>query len=180
MTRLLATLLTLTALLGACAPAGPQLPAGAYQIRPGDVPEIQYRMLDSVNALRAQAGVPPLSLDARLTAAAQAHAVDMSRQRRAWPFGADGSSPYDRVARAGFGGALVAELYAQTFETELDTLAAWVDDGAWGDEILDPEATDMGFAWRQDPSGLLWWVIVLGDRSVAAPGTEASELTAAF
>lgn len=169
MTRLLAGLFLLTALLTGCAPTGPQLPAGAYQIRPGDVPEIQYRMLDSVNALRARTGVAPVTLDPRLTAAAQAHAVDMSRQRRAWPFGADGSSPYDRLARAGYDGALVAELYAQTFETELDTLAAWVDDGAWGPEILAPDATDMGFAWQQDPSGLLWWVIVMGDRSTAGP-----------
>jgi len=174
MTRLPAAMLLLTALLGACAPAGPRLPGGAYQIRPEDVPQIQYRMLDSVNALRAQAGVAPLSLDARLTAAAQAHAVDMSRQRRAWPFGADGTSPYDRVARAGFGGTLVAELYAQTFETELDTLAAWVDDGAWGAAVLDPAATDMGFAWQQDPTGLLWWVIVLGERG--AGGTRGSAL----
>ncbi len=170
MTRLLAGLCLLTALISGCAPTGPTLPSGAYQIRPSDVPEIQYRMLDSVNALRARAGVAPVTLDARLTAAAQAHATDMSRQRRAWPFGADGSSPYDRVARAGFGGALVAELYAQTFETELDTLAAWVDDGAWGPEILAADATDMGFAWQQDPSGLLWWVIVMGDRTTGSAG----------
>ena len=176
MTRLLAGLLLLTALIPACAPTGPNLPSGAYQIRPGDVPEIQYRMLDSVNALRASAGVAPVALDARLTAAAQAHATDMSRQRRAWPFGADGSSPYDRVERAGFDGALVAELYAQTFETELDTLAAWVDDGAWGAEILAPDATDMGFAWQQDPSGLLWWVIVMGDRGSAGTGVSALDL----
>jgi uncharacterized protein YkwD len=178
MTRLLAALLLCPALLAACAPVGPQVPAGAYQIRPNDVPEIQYRMLDSVNALRAEAGVAPVALDARLTAAAQAHATDMSRQRRDWPFGADGTSPYDRVQRAGYGGALVAELYAQTFETELDTLAAWVDDGAWGAEILDPAATDMGFAWQQDPSGLLWWVIVMGERASpnAVPGTDAPVL----
>lgn len=169
MTRLLAALLVFPLLLGACAPVGTQVPSGAYRIGPNDGPEIQYRMLDSVNALRARAGVTPVALDARLTAAAQAHATDMSRQRRAWPFGADGTSPFDRVSRAGYGGALVAELYAQTFETELDTLAAWVDDGAWGAEILDPDATDMGFAWQQDPSGLLWWVIVLGDRGSAVP-----------
>ncbi len=174
MTRLLAALILFPLVLGACAPTGPQMPSGAYRIGPADVPEIQYRMLDSVNALRSQAGVAAVALDARLTAAAQAHATDMSRQRRAWPFGADGSSPYDRVSRAGYGGALLAELYAQTFETELDTLAAWVDDGAWGGEILDPAATDMGFAWQQDPSGLLWWVIVMGDRSTAAPMQGAS------
>jgi uncharacterized protein YkwD len=158
--------------LSACAPTGPSVTSdGVYRIRADDIADVQYRMLDSVNALRAGAGVAPVALDARLTAAAETHAQDMSRQQRAWPFGSNGSSPYDRVARSGYQGALVAEMYAQTFETELDTLAAWVDDGAWGDEILNPEATDMGFAWQQDSTGLLWWVIVLGngDAASAAP-----------
>lgn len=150
------------AMLSAC-DMGPSVSsAGVYHIRPGDVGEIQYRMLDSVNALRRGAGVAPVVLNANLTAAAETHARDMSRQSRAWPFGSDNSSPYDRVARSGFGGSLVAEVYAQTYETELETLAAWVDDGAWGDAILDPKATDMGFAWQQDRSGLIWWAITLG------------------
>jgi uncharacterized protein YkwD len=166
MLRISGVLAVLTLAVSACAPQGPTVTgSGVYQIRASDEADVQYRMLDSVNALRAGVGAPPLALDPRLTAAAKTHAQDMSRQRRAWPFGSDGSSPYDRIARSGYQGTLATELYAQTFETELDTLAAWVDDGAWGDEILDPAVTDMGFAWQQDPSGLLWWVIVLGDGS---------------
>jgi|SRR6056297_1527304 len=156
--------------LTACAPAGPTVDgAGIYRIRAADRDDIQFRMLDSVNALRAGVGAPPLSLNAALTAAAETHARDMSRQQRAWPFGSDGSSPYDRISRSGYGGGLVAEVYSQTYETELETLAAWVDDGAWGDEILDPSATDMGFGWQQDNNGLIWWAIVLGDRSAPLP-----------
>lgn len=152
--------------LAACAPQGLSVSGpGVYKISARDTAEIQYRMLDSVNALRAGVGAQPLALNPRLTAAAETHAKDMSRQGRAWPFGSDRSSPYDRVARAGYSGQLVAELYAQTYETELDTLAAWVNDGAWGEAILNPAADEMGFAWQQDPSGLLWWVIVLGDSS---------------
>ncbi|QIE40798.1 CAP domain-containing protein [Rhodobacteraceae bacterium SC52] len=170
MLRISGVLTVLLLGLGACAPqSGPLVSsAGVYSIRSGDVADIQYRMLDSVNALRAGAGVAPVELDARLTAAAETHARDMSRQQRAWPFGSDGSSPYDRIGRSGYQGTLVAELYAQTFETELDTLAAWIDDGAWGEEILSPDATDMGFSWKQDNTGLLWWVILLGDGSTLA------------
>lgn len=150
--------------LSACE-TGPSVSgAGVYRIRAGDTAEIQYRMLDSVNALRAGVGAPPVALNANLTAAAETHARDMSRQGRAWPFGSDRSSPYERVARSGYPGALVAEVYSQTYETELDTLAAWVNDGAWGDAILDRDATDMGFAWQQDSSGLIWWAITLGAR----------------
>jgi len=163
------SLILLCSALAACA-TGPTVDNGIYRLRDSDRAEIQYRMLDAVNALRAGAGVTPLAFSAELTASAESHARDMSRQSRAWPFGSDGSNPYDRLRRTGFAGQLVGEIYAQTYETELDVLAAWVDDGAWGDQILDPDATDMGFAWQQDRSGLIWWVIVLGDRSLAQPG----------
>lgn len=163
MPRLLSIVSVLLLFLAACSTGGPTTnKEGVYKIRAGDRDDIQYRMLDSVNALRQGAGAAPLRLNSQLTASAASHAKDMSRQQRAWPFGSDGSSPYDRIARSGYGGVLVAEIYSQTFETELETLAAWVDDGAWGDEILDPDATDMGFAWQQDSNGLIWWSITLG------------------
>lgn len=154
--------------LAACDPAGPTASGeGVYRIRAGDTERVQQRMLEAVNAMRAAAGVQPVRLDAQLTAAARGHAREMSRQRRAWPFGSNGSTPYDRVQAAGYQGNLLSEVYSQTFETELETLAAWVQDGAWGGEILDPEARDMGFAWQQDNSGLIWWVVTMGDGSVS-------------
>lgn len=153
--------------LAAC-DTGPSVnKSGVYVLRDGDKAEVQYRMLDSVNALRAGKGAAPLRLDSQLTAAAETHAADMSRQGRAWAYGSDRSFPYDRIARAGYSGQLVVEIYSQSYETELETLAAWVDDGAWGDEILDPDATDMGFGWHQDSSGLIWWCITLGQSGTA-------------
>lgn len=167
MNRLGLLLIPLALTLTACAPAGqPTGGQGVYKIKPGDAAKIQYRMLDEVNSLRAGAGAPPVELNSQLNAAAETHARDMSRQGRAWPFGSDQSSPYDRIQRAGFSGQLVAELYAQTFETETEILAAWVRDGAWGPEILQPQANQMGFAWTQDSSGLIWWDIILGDSSM--------------
>lgn len=160
---LLPCLISASLALSACTGAGPATNSeGVYKIRSGDTAEIQYRMLDSINALRAGAGAAPLQLNASLTAAAKTHAKDMSRQQRAWPFGSDGSSPYERIQRAGYFGGLVAEMYSQSFETELETLTAWVEDGAWGPELLNKDATDLGFAWQQDNNGLIWWAVTLG------------------
>ncbi|MFV0245098.1 MAG: CAP domain-containing protein [Qingshengfaniella sp.] len=159
------TLAALCTVLAACDLPGAQVGGGGvYQIRERDHDEITQRMLDSVNTLRRGAGAQPVDLSPALTASAQLHANDMSRQQRAWPFGSDGASPYDRLRRGGYGGALVGEAYAQTFETEMEILAAWVENGAWGDQILDPAATDMGFAWHQDQNGLIWWAITMGNR----------------
>lgn len=138
--------------------------SGIYRISDRDRAEIQYRVLDSVNYLRQSAGAAPLTLDARLTSAAQTQANDMSRQQRAWPFGSDGSNPYERVARSGYGGSFITEMYSQSYETELETVTAWMQDKAWGPALLDPDATDMGFAWRQDSNGLTWWALTLGQR----------------
>lgn len=133
-----------------------------YRIKPGETREIQFRMLDSVNTLREAAGVAPLTLDDRLTAAAATHARDMSVQNRPWHFGSDGSSPVDRVRRVGYTGQLVGETISETYETELETLAAWMEEDITRGVILSPDARQMGFAWHQDPGGKIWWTMVLG------------------
>ncbi len=161
----------LFALLAACAPPPPTSPAigadgrplpSVYRIRASDEDNVKFRMLDSVNALRQAAGAPQLQLDARLTAAAATHARDMSVQNRPWHFGSDGSSPIDRVRRSGYSGELVGENISETYETETETLAAWMDDPASRSVILDPRARAMGFDWFQEPNGKLWWTLVTG------------------
>jgi len=77
-------------------PDGLPLPQ-VYNIKASDTGDIQFRMLDSVNTLRAAAGLSPVALDAELNAAAATHSRDMSAQNRPWLFGSDGSSPLDRA-----------------------------------------------------------------------------------
>ncbi|QDY71444.1 CAP domain-containing protein [Qingshengfaniella alkalisoli] len=154
------------AILSACAPAGSQIPTraadGIYHIDSEDAEEIRARSLEAVNFMRANRGAAPVAINPALNAAAQIHANDMSRQHRAWPFGADGSTPYDRVQRAGYTGELIGEVYSQSYETELETLQEWIQNGDWGPELVNPEATEMGFAWHQDNDGLIWWAITMG------------------
>ena len=132
-----------------------------YEITPDVAAQIPFRMLDGVNALRSAAGMPTLSLDARLNAAAETHSIDMARQNRPWHFGSDGSSPLDRLRRVGFTGQLVGETIAESYETELQTLAAWMELSDTRNVIMDPAARLMGLAWYQEPAGKLWWTMVL-------------------
>lgn len=169
MARLLGLIFSALLALSACAaPPEPQIgPDGkplpkVYRIRGGQTAEIQYRMLDSVNALREAAGRPPVQLNSRLNAAAATHSRDMSIQNRPWHFGSDGSSPIDRVNRVGYEGSLVGENISETYETELETLAAWMDKPSTRDVILSPQAKDMGFSWLQENNGKIWWTLVMG------------------
>ncbi len=154
-------------------PDGKPLPK-LYRISAADSGRIQFRMLDSVNALREAAGVATVSQNARLNAAAATHARDMSLQNRPWHFGSDGSSPIDRLARVGYPGRLVGETISETYETELETLSAWMDKPDTRRVILDATATDFGFSWHQDPNGKIWWTMVLGTQSLAPTIAQAT------
>jgi len=119
-------------------------------------------MLDSVNALRRAAGLGNLELNAQLNAAAATHSRDMAVQNRPWHFGSDGSSPIDRVQRAGYKLTMLGENISETFETELETLAAWMQQSDTRSVIVEPKARDMGFAWFQEPGGKIWWTLIVG------------------
>ena len=87
----------------------------------------------------------------------------MSLQNRPWHFGSDGSSPIQRVQRSGFQGQLVGENISETFETEIETLGAWMDKPDTRRVILSPNADSLGFAWYQEKNGKIWWTMILGD-----------------
>ncbi|MCX7646693.1 MAG: CAP domain-containing protein [Rhodobacteraceae bacterium] len=150
----------MAALAAACAPMA-EGPVG-YRISAADAPRIQARVLESVNSLRAAAGVGTLTLNAQLNNAAAAHSRDMALQQRPWHFGSDGSSPIDRVRRAGYPGQLRGENISETYETELETLAAWMSQIDTRDVILDPTARELGFSFYQEPNGKIWWTLITG------------------
>ncbi|MFB9149134.1 CAP domain-containing protein [Roseovarius ramblicola] len=168
MIRIHVLLLGAVLALAACAASSPQMgPDGkplprVYRISPGETREVRFRMLDAVNSLREGAGVKPLILDNKLTAAAATHSRDMSVQERPWHFGSDGSSPLDRIQRVEYEGEFIGETISETYETELETLAAWMEDDVTRRVILSSEARRMGFAWHQDPGGKIWWTMTLG------------------
>lgn len=157
-----------TAFLAACTTPSPTItPEGepvqrVYRIRAGEEAKIQFRALDTINALRSAAAQQPLQLNSLLNAAAATHARDMSVQNRPWHFGSDGSSPLDRVARVGYPGELVGENISETYENEAETLAAWMKLPSTREVILSPRARNLGFAWFQEPNGKIWWTMVTG------------------
>jgi len=163
--------------LSACASSAPQSQLGpdgrplpkVDRISQSNASEIQFRMLDSINALRQASGAAPLQLNANLNAAAATHSRDMAVQNRPWHFGSDGSSPIDRVRRVGYTGQLKGENISETYETELETLGAWMEEAPTRNVVLDKTATEMGFSFFQENNGKIWWTLVTGAPVSAAP-----------
>ena len=156
--------------LAACGVGASQPSVGAdgrplprvYRINGATAEEIPYRVLDSINTLRAARGAAPLALNAQLNAAALTHSRDMSVQNRPWHFGSDGSSPLLRVQRVGYPGKFLGELISETYETELETLSSWMAQPDTRQVIMDPLTTRIGFAWFQEPGGKIWWTLMTG------------------
>lgn len=146
---------------GRIGPDGNPLPQ-VYRIKPDMEADIQYRMLDGINTLREVAGAAPLRFDSGLNAAAATHSRDMALQNRPWHFGSDGSSPLDRARRVGFTGSILGENISETYETEMETLAAWLEQEDTRAVVLDRNATLLGFSWYQEPAGKIWWTLVTG------------------
>ena len=86
----------------------------------------------------------------------------MAVQNRPWHFGSDGSSPIDRVRRVGYFGTLLGENISETYETELQTLAAWMELQGTRNVILDPSARNVGLGWFQEEAGKIWWTLTVG------------------
>ncbi len=133
-----------------------------FRISAGATNKIQFRQLDTVNAIRTASGLSPLELSAQLNAAAKTHSIDMAKQQRPWHFGSDGSSPLDRVARTGYPGIMLGENISETYENDTETLQVWMNDPDARASILDPQARFLGLAWFQEKNGKIWWTQLTG------------------
>lgn len=135
----------------------------AYMVSVQNVAAVRARALDTVNTSRAAQGLAPVSLDAALTASADGHARDMAVQRRAWAFGSDGSSPIARAKAQGFTAPVIGELVSQTYETEVQTIATWMDRPEQRAILMSPKARRIGLGVMQEDSGMLWWTLTVAE-----------------
>jgi len=172
--RMLVSALIFAGFLSGCATesfdvAAPQVGGGPRVVPASELSDaaaVRFRHLDAVNALRLERGLAPLAYSQSLNSAALTHARDMALQSRAWHFGSDRSNPQSRARRAGYGGRVVGENIAESFEGELDTLQNWLRDPQTAALMIAPNATSIGLGWFRQRTGKLWWVQLVG-----APGT---------
>jgi len=113
--------------------------------------------VDLVNAERAKAGCSPVTLEARLTQAAQAHSEDMAAHQNMSHTGSDGSSPGDRITRAGYDWRAYGENVAYGYATPEQVMDAWMNSPGHRANILDCDYQEIGVGhaqpgdyWTQD------------------------------
>ncbi|MEU3737056.1 CAP domain-containing protein [Streptomyces sp. NPDC032198] len=113
--------------------------------------------LPLVNAARASAGAPPVSLDARLTAAASAHAAGMAA-RGSLGSEADGTSLYQRVVAAGYPYLAIGEQLVSGPRSPADFVEYCLSGEQSGRTMRSRAYTHVGVAHTADPrSGDVYW-----------------------
>lgn len=99
-----------------------------------------------INNARAENGLPALTVNAQLTAAAQGHSIDMACHGLLSHTGSDGSNVHDRVVAAGYIPSRSSEIiYGSGYpQTAFDW---WMNDQIHRDEILSRNVTEMGIGY---------------------------------
>lgn len=119
-------------LLAACSPRTHEAPPEGEPFTPTAVAQ---EMLELVNDARssartcgeqAQPAVPPLELEARLTAAAQGHSEDMFDNSFMGHGGSNGSNFIQRAERSGYRWTLLAENVAVGYTEPTAVMAGWL------------------------------------------------------
>ncbi|MEU7059278.1 CAP domain-containing protein [Streptomyces sp. NPDC046197] len=119
------------------------------------------RIVQLVNAERARVGCPALTLNAALTKSAQAHSEDMAAHQNMSHTGSDGSSPGDRITRAGYSWSTYGENVAYGYATPEQVMAAWMASPGHRANILNCSFKEIGVGLAQPNS---FWTQDFGAR----------------
>ncbi|MFH8681743.1 CAP domain-containing protein [Streptomyces lydicus] len=115
------------------------------------------RILELVNNERAKAGCSPLTLNAKLTKAAQDHSKDMASHGNMSHTGSDGSDPGARITRAGYHWSAYGENIAYGYSSPESVMKGWMASPGHKRNILDCSFKEIGVGlaqpgdyWTQD------------------------------
>lgn len=141
--------------------------------------DLATQVLQRINGARADAGLPQLTRNAQLDAAAQGHADDlMQHGARLGHGGSDGSTFRQRIARAGFGGENVGENWAgyRSLDKIMDF---WLNDAPHRRNILNRGYSEIGIGVAVRSNGGAIVVTDFGGQKTAAAPPQVQPAAAA-
>ncbi|MGW1027778.1 CAP domain-containing protein [Streptomyces sp. NPDC002577] len=119
--------------------------------------DVAARIVELVNNERSKAGCSPLTLNATLTKAAQAHSDDMASHQNMSHTGSDGSDPGQRITQAGYTWSTYGENVAYGYSTPEQVMEGWMSSPGHKANILNCSFKEIGVGlaepndyWTQD------------------------------
>lgn len=137
--------------------------SGKAATTPAPAPAGPYaqQVADLVNAERAKAGCGPLSVDAKLTAAAQSHSEDMANRGYFDHASPEGHHADHRIEAAGYRWSAWGENIARGQKDPAAVMNAWMNSPGHRANILNCSFKQIGVGVRTG-SGGPWWTQVFG------------------
>lgn len=125
------------------------------------VANVQDEVVASANQQRAAAGRAPMTVDSRLTSAAQSHANDLAQRQVLSHTGTGGTNAGKRIHTYGYGWTAWAENAAAGQTTPADVMGAWMNSAGHRANILNGSMVNIGVAAAVGANGVTYWVMVL-------------------
>jgi uncharacterized protein YkwD len=157
----------------ACAPP----PRRLYAAPAPDLPAAEIdlaALINRHNRERAEAELPPLKTNAELEAAAKLQAQDMASQEKMAHTGSDGSTPAQRVERAGYHLRKTGENVAFGQTSVEEVMRSWMNSRRHKENILG-DFTEIGVAVAYAKDGTPYWCVDFGRPWPKLNTTEATE-----
>jgi uncharacterized protein YkwD len=114
-------------------------------------PSVAQEVVTLVNQERARVGCSPLGVSQLLTISAQGHSQDMALNNFFSHTGSNGSSPWDRMASAGYA-AGAAENVAAGYATADLVMAAWMRSTGHRANLLNCSFSEIGVGFYDQPN----------------------------
>lgn len=125
-------------------------------------------VLQLVNAVRAEYGLPPLAGNSQLAAAAQGHANFIAQEGIYSHYGVNGSTWQDRAQAAGYPGWAGENLVGGTRLTPQQGVTWWRNSAVHFSNMLNPRWTEAGVGFAVG-NGQNFYVMVFGTQSEGPP-----------
>ena len=119
------------------------------QVAPAPL-DLQTAVSD-LNAYRAEYGLQPVTLVAKLNEASQVHAADLAQAGIIAHEGTDGSTHGDRIHRVGYNFTIAGENVATGQRSWEDVFQAWKDSPGHNQNLLRPDVSEFGIALVYEP-----------------------------
>lgn len=139
-------------------------------------------VLNEVNAFRASYGLPPYTVNAALSAAAQNHANWMASTGLYSHTGAGGSTPQSRANAAGYVGFVAENIVGGTGLTPQQGVTWWINSPSHFNTLISNQHNEVGIGFAQnfvDGADQNFYVLVAGHQRAEAAAALGPETTAA-
>jgi uncharacterized protein YkwD len=139
-------------LLKACTPAPPAVSAPIA---------VSQDCTTLANNARAAAGLAPLTIDSRLTVAAEAHSTEQATRQKMTHTGKNGSNAGQRMKAQGYSWSTWGENVAAGQADCASVMSAWMNSSGHRANILNPAFVHIGMGAVKGTNGVIYWTMDL-------------------